>query len=232
MSPPRIAGLRSLADNSDPTSLANRLRDRRFGLFRELLATVPPPVRILDVGGTPQFWSSRADGLPGSPEIVVLNLRPFEPEGRVVSSIVGDAVDMSEISSGSFDVVFCNSVIEHVGSLERQARMASEIRRVAARYFVQTPNRYFPIEPHFLFPMYQFLPVRVRVALLRRMSLGWHARTPDRADAERQVNEIRLMSGRELASVFPGARLHRERFFGVTKSLIAYGGWGPVQPPM
>ena len=71
---------------------------------------------------------------------------------------VGDAVDMPGISDGAFDVVFSNSVIEHVETYENQRRMAAEIRRVGRRYFVQTPNRHFPLEPHFLVPGFQLLP--------------------------------------------------------------------------
>ncbi len=56
-----------------------------------------------------------------------------------------------------FDIAFSNSVIEHVPP-ELQAAFAAEVSRVADRYFVQTPNRYFPIEPHYQLPLFQFLP--------------------------------------------------------------------------
>jgi len=38
---------------------------------------------------------------------------------------------------------------------------------------------------------------------------------------EHYLGEVKLLSARELAALFPGARLIRERFCGVTKSLIA-----------
>lgn len=217
--------LRRFADNRNPSSVGNRFRERRFALFRSLLERVPPPVRILDVGGTPTFWKMRRADLPGSPSIVILNLLPLESDDDRITTVVGDAVDMPGISDGAFDVVFSNSVIEHVETYENQRRMAAEIRRVGRRYFVQTPNRHFPLEPHFLVPGFQFLPVGVRAGLLRRMPLGWHARTPDPAEAARQVQQIRLMSGREVRAVFPDATIHREKIVGLTKSFIAYGGW-------
>ena len=217
--------MRRLVDSRNPGSFANRLRERRFARFRGLLETVPPPVRILDVGGTPTFWRLRGDDLPGEPRITVLNLTAFDDGDERVETVVGNAVDMHEIPDNSFDVVFSNAVIEHVETLENQHRMADEIRRVGRRYFVQTPNKWFPLEPHFLVPGFQFLPISVRVALLRRMSLGWYARTADPAEAERQVRMIRLMSGREFAACFPDATIHRERVFGLTKSFIATGGW-------
>jgi 2-polyprenyl-3-methyl-5-hydroxy-6-metoxy-1,4-benzoquinol methylase len=73
---------------------------------------------------------------------------------------------MPQFQNDEFDIVFSNSVIEHVGSYEEQNLMASEVRRVGKRYFIQTPNLFFPIEPHFLFPFFQFLPLDYRVTLI------------------------------------------------------------------
>lgn len=217
--------LRRLVSSTDPGSYANRLRERRFALFRSLLGRVSPPIRVLDVGGTPTFWQLRGRDLPGDPSVVVLNLEPMAGGDARVSTVVGNGLDMREIPDGAFDIVFSNAVIEHVETLENQRRMAAEIRRVGKRYFVQTPNKRFPLEPHFLVPGFQFLPVRLRVELLRRMGLGWYARTTDPAEAERKVRMIRLMTEREFRSVFPGATIYREKVFGITKSFVAYDGW-------
>lgn len=217
--------LRRLVDSRDPGSFANRLRERRFELFRSLLETVPPPVRILDVGGTPTFWELRGKDLPGSPEVVCLNLEAQHSEDPRITSVVGNAVDMPQFEDGSFDIVFSNAVIEHVETLDNQRRMADEIRRIGKRYFVMTPNKRFPLEPHFLFPGFQFLPIGARVALLRRMPLGWYAKEPDPAVAEQKVRLIRLMTAKEFRSVFPGATIRRERVFGLTKAFIAWHGF-------
>src|SRR5262249_32578923 len=104
----------------------------------------------------------------------------------------------------AFDVAFCNPVIEHVPRAER-ARMAVEIRRVAARYYVQTPNRWFPVEPHHMLPLYQFLPRRLRHYYDRRFD----------------NDQIDLLDRFELQRLFPDATIHRERVFGLTKSLMA-----------
>jgi hypothetical protein len=217
--------LRRLVDSRDPGSYANRLRERRFAIFRTLLAGVTPPVRILDVGGTPTFWQIRGKDLPGTPSVTVLNLEAQPSDDPRITTVVGNAVDMGEIPDRAFDVVFSNAVIEHVETLENQRRMAAEIQRVGQRYFVQTPNKRFPLEPHFLVPGFQFLPIRLRAWLLRRMALGWYAKTADPAEAEAKVRMIRLMTEREFRDVFPGATIYREKVFGLTKSFIAYGGW-------
>lgn len=86
-------------------------------------------------------------------------------------------------------------------------------------------NAYFPIEPHFLFPYFQFLPVRVRVFLVRHFSLGWVDRTPDREAAGALVRSVRLLSASEMKKLFPQSTLYREKVLGLTKSFVAYGGW-------
>jgi hypothetical protein len=216
--------LKRLADNRDSTSLASELRRKRFALFATLLDRLPRPVRILDVGGTADFWRAMKYEDPRV-HLTILNRTPAERPGGEMSFLTGDARDMRDIGNRQFDVVFSNSVIEHVGDFADQRAMAEEVRRVADRYFVQTPNRYFPIEPHFLLPGFQFLPASLRASLHARRDLGWWKKAASYNAALREVQSIRLLSRRDLAVLFPGARLHRERFLGLTKSWIACGGW-------
>jgi SAM-dependent methyltransferase len=213
------------ADNRRPDSLANRFRRRRLAFFASLLAPLPRPVRVLDVGGTELFWRRMGGPERLGIELVLLNPKPESP-APAVEMVIGDGRDMSRFGDDEFEVVFSNSVIEHVGAWPEQQRMANEIQRVGRRFFVQTPNRYFPIEPHFLVPGFQFLPVSVRIALVRRFALGYHDRLRAPAEARRAVEEIRLLGARELRRLFPGAPLYRERVLGLTKSYVAYGGWG------
>jgi hypothetical protein len=212
------------ADNRRPDSLANRFRRRRFALFACLLEQLPRPVRVLDVGGTELFWHHMGGPDRLGIDLLLLNPGRPSPHGRI-EIVSGDGRDMGQFDDDTFDVVFSNSVIEHLGAWPDQRRMATEIRRVGRRFFVQTPSRYFPIEPHFLIPGFQFLPLPVRIALVRRFSLGYHDALPDPDQARCAVEEIRLLRARELRLLFPGASLYRERVLGVTKSFVAYGGW-------
>jgi SAM-dependent methyltransferase len=138
---------------------------------------------------------------------------------------IGDARDMSCFRDQQFDIVFSNSVIEHVGSFSDQMRMAREVARVGKRYFVQTPNRYFPIEPHFLFPCIQFLPYSLRAILVYRLKLGFGPPCASINDAFAAVRKIRLLNIGELQRAFVGASICRETFLGMTKSYIVYHGW-------
>jgi len=221
-----VTAMKALVDYQRAHSPALRFRMRRFRLFRRLLDPLPRPVRILDVGGTELFW--RTMGLAGSPdvELTVLNVDPLPPAATPgLRVVVGDARDLSRFDDGAFDVVFSNSVIEHVGDLEDQRRMAREVLRVGKAYFVQTPNRHFPLEPHFVFPFFQYLPLGARAWLLRHLSLGWCGRIRDREEARRIAASVRLIDGATVRRLFPNARIWRERVLGLAKSFVAYGGF-------
>lgn len=216
-----MPSLRKMADSSQADSLALRARRRRFVRFERLLESRNPPIQILDLGGTERFWVEMGFvDVPGI-SIVLLNLGAAVPtSGERIESISGDARDLSRFGDDAFDVVFSNSVIEHVGDLDDQRRMAEEIRRVGRSYFVQTPNRYFPIEPHFLLPLFQFLPLWLQVFIVRHFTIGYAGKAPDRASAERRVKSVQLLTRKQFAALFPGARLYRERFLGWTKSFV------------
>lgn len=212
---------RTSADYTKRDSLAYRLRRKRFGHFLELLQRLPRPITILDVGGTETFWQMM--GLEDSDEVSITLLNLFEgnPTSPRIRCEVGDGCDLSRYADGQFDVVFSNSVIEHVGTWPNQQRMAAEIRRVGRSYFVQTPNRYFPIEPHFQFPCFQFLPRRLKVRLLRSRPLGWYPRAENNIQAGDWADEIRLLTRREVERLFPEARVICEKVWGLTKSFMA-----------
>jgi ubiquinone/menaquinone biosynthesis C-methylase UbiE len=123
----------------------------------------------------------------------------------------------------SFDWVFSNAVIEHVGNASAQSSFASEIRRVARKgYCVTTPNRYFPIEPHALLPLYQFYPPKMQRWSMR-FSPGYM----------REPEEIRLLSKLEMQCLFPEAQI---AYSGIFVGLIALhrrnAFWASMVDPM
>jgi SAM-dependent methyltransferase len=210
------------ADNRDPTSFASRLRAKRYEWFRSFIGGLPRPLTLLDVGGTEAVWETL--GFVNQPDIhiTLINVAPHATSYRNMASICGDARDMSQFRRHQFDVVYSNSVIEHVGDLDDMRRMAREVRRVGKYYFVQTPYRYFPIEPHFVFPLFHFLPRPLQIALVQRFNLGWSEPKPERQIAEQAIDSIRLLALNEMRALFPNALIRKERLFGLTKSLIAH----------
>lgn len=195
--------------------VGGRFRKRRFDRFLTL-AAVRAGDRILDVGGWPDTW----DGSGLEHQVTILNPIVPDPAPGPFTWVHGDARDMSVFADKAFDIGFSNSVIEHVGTLADQHRMALELRRVCRRYWVQTPNLHFPIEPHFVFPAFQYLPTATRRWIALRWPLSWPKVLG--LDPLYEESHVRLLTGRELAVLFDDAEIMRERFCGLTKSLVAH----------
>jgi SAM-dependent methyltransferase len=182
---------------------------------------IAPETRVLDIGGTPDNWEL----IDMAPRLVLLNMpRARADLAGAAQWVAGDGRALP-FRDAAFDVVFSNSVIEHVGDTASQERFAREVARVGRAYWVETPNRWFPVEQHLLTPLVHWLPRSWQAAIVRRGTV-WSALahpTPDRRDfyIEHFLRDIHLLGVGELQRLFPGARIVRERFLGVTKSLIA-----------
>ncbi len=200
-------------------SISANARARRWREFAEAFPEIEQ-MTVLDVGGDARAWRL---GTVRPAHVTLLNLFPQTVEEPWMTAISGDACDLPD-DVPQADVVYSNSVIEHVGGHWRRERFAEGIRATAPRYWVQTPYRYFPIEPHFLFPGLQYLPRRLQAAAILRWPLGSGRHVADRADALARVMNIELLSRRELETYFPDAEVRRERFGGLVKSLIAVRG--------
>ncbi len=174
-------------------------RLQKIDLFLDNIDNVSPTSRLLDVGGGPGVDGEFLSLYSRFTEVVVVNLDPhtFEvPPGIHLRTMVADGRSLP-FEDGSFDWVFSNAVIEHVGGWKEQVRFAEEIRRVASKgYFVTTPNRHFPLDPHTLVPFYQYFPV----GLQRRVA-------PYSPGYLRQYEEINLLSANQMQKLFPEARI-------------------------
>ena len=219
--------LLKLVDHQQEKSLSNRFRSSRFMLFKKLIGSIPVPIKILDAGGREEIWQK--EGLcqqnKRDLDITIINLEQTPVHSPNVRVVVGNVTNMDNFNNQEFDVVFSNSVIEHVGEYQDQQRMAQEIKRVGKRYFIQTPNRYFPIEPHFLFPLFQFFPLWLKMLLITNFDLGNRPKTKDKKKAKKLVTSIRLLTKTEMMNLFPEAKIYEEKILGMTKSFVAYAGW-------
>lgn len=170
---------------------------------------------ILDLGGTVEFWQNVPELFSQSGiKITVINPELHDTEVGNVIVRQADGCNLAEFPDQSFDIVHSNSVIEHVGDWEAMAAFAKEVRRLAPRYFVQTPNSMFPFEPHYGLPLIHWLPVDGRARLLKRLG-----RVPQNHDlALAAVERIRLIGRKQLARLFPDGQLMPEKMLGLTKS--------------
>lgn len=212
--------LKKLSNNYEQTSLANTLRKKRFELFNQMLLTTRKPLRILDVGGEANFWKVMGIETGKDIEITLLNLVASPQTGFI--SLAGDARAMPEFKDKEFDIVFSNSVIEHVGDYVQQQKMADEIIRVGKRYFVQTPAKFFPVEPHFLVPYFQLMPLWLKMFLVMNFKLGWTQKVETKEQARQLAQSVQLLDKKAFTALFPGAKLYCEKFIGLTKSFIVY----------
>jgi Methyltransferase domain len=170
---------------------------------------------ILDVGGTPEFWAGDL-----AERVTILNILPPPDELPANLSYVQGSATNLPFEDRSFDVVFSNSMIEHLGERTNQQRFASEALRVGRGVWIQTPARWFPVEPHLLTPLIHYLPKRTQRRLLRNFTIwGWITR-PDQGYVDKLIDELALLSARDMRLLFPGCELLRERVLGMTKSLI------------
>lgn len=211
-------GLRSRLVDS-PTSVAATFRRRRWQM---LTAEFPDleSMSVIDLGGRASTWL----GAPVRPANVhIVNLEPPE-EGATPNWIQvehGNACELSaSVLERGYDLVFSNAVLEHVGGHANRSAFAASVHRLAARHWIQTPYRYFPIEPHWLFPWFQHLPIAVRAQISRHWPLV-HTRASTRSQALQQVMEVELVSKTEMAAYFPNSLMLSERLGPFTKSLIA-----------
>ncbi len=183
--------------------------------FAELF-NVTSETTVLDIGGSPSIW----EGYHPRPNLMLVNtVMDWPHDGFKV--LWGDAVDLP-FASNSFDIAFSNSVIEHLGTWERQQRMAREIRRVAKHYFVQTPNFWFPIETHYWIPCVHYLPRSWRPAVVRWLSPHVRIAKFSREQVTTMVEEISLLTEKQMRCLFPEGTILREKICGLTKSIVAY----------
>ena len=207
----------------------DRFRSRRFQAFKGLLDEVlahRDRVRILDVGGSPTYWNMLDPSYDEKVEIHCLN---FESEFSKYAGlrktiqleiVAGDGCDMPQYEDGSFDIAHSNSVIEHVGSLQNMAKFAAETRRVGRAYYMQTPNFWFPLEPHYMVPLIHWLPDAAKIALFTNVSVGYASKVSFE-DALMRIDHTRMLSARMMRRLYPDATVHFERFLLLRKSIIA-----------
>lgn len=192
-------------------------RTRRLRRFARLLG-VDASTTVLDIGGSEYYW----DWCPARPRVTVANMLQRDIRRDQLPWVCADGRRLP-FPDGAFDVVHCNSVIEHLPDQRSRELLAREVARVGRAYWVQTPNRWFPIESHTLTPGLHFLPKRWQARLARNFTVwGWLQR-PSEEEARGFVEHVHLLSARDLRCLFPNAAIMRERVLGLTKSVVAVG---------
>ncbi len=204
-------------------------RSRRLKARIEALAAQNGgQLNVLDLGGSAGYWQRlgfdwmRAHGV----KVMCVNYDESElPRGASgdipIKLEIGDARALTRHADNSFDLVHSNSVIEHVGRWADMVAFASETRRLAPAYYVQTPYFWFPVDPHFFrVPFFHWLPVGVRAKLLKRFKVGWAKPSGDINRAMTSVQSSDILDRTQFRALFPDGR-HRFEWAGpLPKSMI------------
>jgi SAM-dependent methyltransferase len=182
------------------STLAARARARRHTHFRALTGA-GPGTRILDVG------CGRLGLRALDPELDVTGVDLVDRPEYPGPFVRADAAERLPFNDGAFDLVYSNSVLEHVAP-ERREAFAAEILRVGRGWWVQTPAFSFPIEPHALLPFAHWLPAALRRPYWRLGVAG-------------EWEDARLLRKRDVQRLFPGGKTLAERAGPLTKSWIS-----------
>lgn len=176
-----------------------------------------PAARVLDIGGGAFPWSY----IQPSAKIIVMNLDL--PESIInhpgIQFVAGDALRMP-FNPMAFDLVFSNSVIEHVGNHAQQHQFAIGMLSAGKQLYCQTPNKWFPIEPHILTLFVHWFPFSVKRKLVRYFSIWGLIAKPSQKKIDEVLKGINLLSENEFAALFPGCVMRKEKVLGLTKSFI------------
>ncbi len=223
--------LERFRDYSNPNSLGSHFRRTRFRHVKKILEgilQVKSECKVLDVGGTAQYWNLLPDTLRKSIHLTILNLKNSRgadprldcPQGLHIDFVIGDGRDLSQYSENEFDLGHSNSVIEHVGQYHDMADFVREINRVASIFFIQTPNLWFPIDPHYGVPFVHWFPWPLRAWLLTKINLGFRSRFTKTEEAIDFVEFVNVIDKYIFTSLNPTAAILKERVLFLTKSLM------------
>lgn len=214
--------------NFSPYSNNNNFRRRRIDLLNKIIKKYgsQDKCRIIDLGGTSGFWHVWREHIDWRRvEVTLVNIDPNHAQKDIQDLPIfqerGNACDLKNVSDNQYDIVFSNSVIEHVGLFRDMQRFAVEVHRISPRHVIQTPNFWFPIEPHARAPFIHWLPHPWRRQLIRRRRMGFWPKAETVIDAQNQIESARMLDLHGFKSLFPNSTVHKERFMGFTKSFIA-----------
>jgi SAM-dependent methyltransferase len=208
-------------------------REKRSKIFQSHF-NIDPNTTILDLGG-------------GDGHLIATTLKNIDKKNVCVADIDKKGLERAKaqgfntleldesgiipIEKNQFDIIFSNSVLEHVtvdkgdmykiksnkefhnAAMVRQQKFANEIRAKSDKYYVQTPYKYFLIESHTWLPgLIVFLPRTLQMGIIKLFNKFWPKKT---------TPDWHLLTYKEMEQLFPDAKIIKEKSLFMVKSLIA-----------
>lgn len=215
--------LLSNANQKNGKSISSKLRKKRLEFFSKFCEPLEKPIRILDLGGSDYHWRDSDFKDNNNYHVTIVNNEIQDTKDfRNFCFIKRDVRELKIFDDKDYDIVYSNSLLEHLNAFGEQKKLAEEIIRIGKHYFIQTPNYYFPVEPHFLFPFFQYLSDDMKTKLVLKYNLGWFKKAENESKAYELATSIRLLKKNELKEIFPDCRIYSEKYFLLNKSFIIY----------
>jgi hypothetical protein len=209
-------------------------RNKRFRAFLDELRPAESGrlIKVLDLGGTVPFWQAWNITAHDKLHLTLVNDHISDAENDVESETPfianrrSDVLTLTKDDFRSFDLIFSNSMIEHLSSWHAQRELADRIGSSEVPYFVQIPNKYAPIDPHIprlYLPFFGAYPKPVQAQIITFKSFGPDGRKPaSLAEAyESFLNHYNPLGVRDVRELFPDAKVEFERAFGAPMSILA-----------
>ena len=219
---------RKISNYDDKTSVSSKLRMKRIQPFLLIIEEAYGEhghVNIIDTGGTEKYWNIVSQNFlhENNVTITIVNLpgTKMPKDYDSFKFIESNGCDLSDFADNSFHFAHSNSVVEHVGDWNQMVLFAKEINRIAKAYYVQTPNYWFPIEPHCMTLFFHWFPKPIRIWLIFNFTLGHWRKAETVDEAVRKIESARLLNKKMFLELFEGADVTTEKFFFLPKSFVA-----------
>ncbi len=199
--------IKNLIDINNSKSLAVKVRQENFKIFKNLVLSFGRKVKVLDFGGRQTYWEMMEFIDPNIIDVTLINLEDIQVSLPNFRAIKMDVLDLN-IFKFDCDIIFSHSLIEHIDH-KKFAELISYFRKP---YFIQTPNKHFPIEPHFMIPLFQYFPLWLKMTCVRNF----------RKELEYEVESIKLLDRKELERLFPNSTILGGKLFIFIQSFVVY----------
>lgn len=221
----------------------NILDKSRKKAFKNFIKHIEPKINdiILDSGAAGDYHGEQPffeDNYNYKENIIGLNinineLRSLRKKYKQIPLLLADGCCLP-FKKQSIDIIFSNAILEHVGNIKKQKKYANEIMRVAKKWFITTPNFWFPIETHWKLPFIHFLPRKFQKHI---MDAGkkWFVENPPKIPRIIQKplkdyfskhqwygNGYHLLSVNNLKILFPTSKITKQRTTFYPEVLIVY----------
>ena len=177
---------------------------------------------VIDIGSTPSLEKEQNTFLQkvkDNPNVTCLSNQDCKilqkKYKNIKKVIIGDAKN-TMLENNSFDIVHSNATIEHIGSFEEQVLFVKEMFRISKEsIFIQTPNRFYPIDFHTILPFVHWLPNKIHRKILKFLKLDFYAE-------EKNLNLLDIRELKKICEILKITKykILKYKLFFLTSNLI------------